>query len=93
MNESEIQTLMEHTLLSPTSFNMQNWRFVLVTDSEKKAQIKDGVEIEAVAEETPELIFKEHFDPAVGLEAYQVRKLCKKLGITGSAAKDGCCTF
>lgn len=46
-----------------------------------------GVEIEAVAEETPELIFKEHFDPAVGLEAYQVRKLCKKLGITGSAAK------
>ncbi|MCH1497066.1 MAG: ADP-forming succinate--CoA ligase subunit beta [Rubripirellula sp.] len=46
-----------------------------------------GVEIEAVAEETPELIFKEHFDPAVGLEAYQVRKLCKKLGITGLAAK------
>ena len=46
-----------------------------------------GVEIETVAEETPELIFKEHFDPAVGLEGYQVRKLCKKLGITGSAAK------
>ena len=45
------------------------------------------VEIETVAEETPELIFKEHFDPAVGLEGYQVRKLCKKLGITGSAAK------
>ena len=37
-----------------------------------------GVEIETVAEETPELIFKEHFDPAVGLEAFQVRKLCKK---------------
>ncbi|TWT52790.1 Succinyl-CoA ligase [ADP-forming] subunit beta [Rubripirellula amarantea] len=46
-----------------------------------------GVEIETVAEETPELIFKEHFDPAVGLEAFQVRKLCKKLGITGAAAK------
>ncbi|MGB1924991.1 MAG: ADP-forming succinate--CoA ligase subunit beta [Rubripirellula sp.] len=46
-----------------------------------------GVEIETVAEETPELIFKEHFDPAVGLEAYQVRKLCKKLGIVGPAAK------
>ena len=46
-----------------------------------------GVEIETVAEETPELIFKEHFDPAVGLEGYQVRKLCKKLGITGPAAK------
>lgn len=46
-----------------------------------------GVEIETVAEETPELIFKEHFDPAVGLEAFQVRKLCKKLGISGAAAK------
>ncbi|MEC7407402.1 MAG: ADP-forming succinate--CoA ligase subunit beta [Planctomycetota bacterium] len=46
-----------------------------------------GVEIETVAEETPELIFKEHFDPAVGMEGYQVRKLCKKLGITGPAAK------
>jgi succinyl-CoA synthetase beta subunit len=46
-----------------------------------------GVEIETVAEKTPELIFKEHFDPAVGLEAFQVRKLCKKLGITGAASK------
>ncbi len=46
-----------------------------------------GVEIEKVAEETPELIHKEHFDPASGLDAYQVRKLCKKLGIEGAAAK------
>ena len=46
-----------------------------------------GVEIEKVAEETPELIFKEHFDPAIGLEGFQVRKLCKKLGISGAAAK------
>lgn len=46
-----------------------------------------GVEIEKVAEESPELILKEHFDPAVGLESFQVRKLCKKLGIEGAAAK------
>ncbi|QDT10073.1 ADP-forming succinate--CoA ligase subunit beta [Planctomycetes bacterium K23_9] len=46
-----------------------------------------GVEIETVAEETPELIFKEHFDPAIGLEAFQVRKICKKMGISGAAAK------
>ncbi len=51
------------------------------------ASTEGGVEIETVAEETPELIHKEHFDPAVGLEAYQVRKLCKKLGISGAAAK------
>lgn len=46
-----------------------------------------GVEIEKVAEETPEKIFREHFHPAVGLQSYQVRKLCKKLNITGSAAR------
>ncbi len=46
-----------------------------------------GVEIEKVAEETPELIFKEHFDPAVGLESFQVRKICLKLGLTGATVK------
>jgi succinyl-CoA synthetase beta subunit len=42
-----------------------------------------GVEIEKVAAETPEKIFKAHFDPAVGLQSYQVRTLCWRLGITG----------
>ena len=51
------------------------------------ASTEGGVEIEKVAEETPDLIFKEHFDPAIGLEPFQVRKLCKKLGISGAAAK------
>ena len=46
-----------------------------------------GVEIEKVAHETPEKIFKEHFDPAVGIESYQVRKLCKQLGITGKSVR------
>ena len=46
-----------------------------------------GVEIEKVAEESPEKILREHFDPAYGLQSYQVRKLCKALGISGAAAK------
>ncbi|HND51718.1 MAG TPA: ADP-forming succinate--CoA ligase subunit beta [Pirellulaceae bacterium] len=46
-----------------------------------------GVEIEKVAEETPEKIFKEHFNPAVGLLPYQVRKLCQKLGLTGDSLR------
>ncbi len=44
-----------------------------------------GVDIEKVAHETPEKIFKEHFDPAQGIESYQVRKLCQLLGITGKS--------
>ena len=46
-----------------------------------------GVEIEKVAEETPHLIFKEHFDPKLGLQSFQVRKICGKLGLKGPAAK------
>jgi nitroreductase len=40
MTEVEIQALLELALLSPTSFNMQNWRFVVVTDPEKRAAIE-----------------------------------------------------
>lgn len=46
-----------------------------------------GVEIEKVAAETPEKILKEHFDPHAGLESFQVRKVCQKLGITGKAVR------
>jgi len=51
------------------------------------ASSEGGVEIEKVAEESPEKIIREHYDPLLGLQSYQVRKLCKQLGITGSAAK------
>jgi len=40
MTEDEINQLMSLAVLSPTSFNMQNWRFVLVKDSEVKKQIR-----------------------------------------------------
>ena len=46
-----------------------------------------GVEIEKVAAETPEKIFKEHFDPGYGLESFQVRKLCKKLNLGGPTVR------
>ncbi|MBX3423015.1 MAG: ADP-forming succinate--CoA ligase subunit beta [Pirellulaceae bacterium] len=46
-----------------------------------------GVEIEKVAEESPEKIFREHFHPSIGLHGFQVRKLCKKLGITGPTSR------
>jgi succinyl-CoA synthetase beta subunit len=42
-----------------------------------------GVEIEKVAEETPEKIFKEYIHPGVGLSAFQARKLAFALGLEG----------
>jgi len=40
MTRDEIKRLLEAALLSPTSFNMQNWRFVVVSDQEKKDAIR-----------------------------------------------------
>lgn len=40
-----------------------------------------GMDIEKVAEETPELILKETIDPAVGLMPFQARKLAFGLGL------------
>jgi nitroreductase len=40
MSDAEIQTLLEQTLLSPTSFNIQNWRFVVVQDPDLQKQLR-----------------------------------------------------
>ena len=42
-----------------------------------------GMEIEKVAAETPERIFKAYADPALGLQAYQARQLAFALGLQG----------
>jgi succinyl-CoA synthetase beta subunit len=42
-----------------------------------------GVEIEKVAEETPDRIFKEFIHPGIGLSPYQTRKLAFALGLSG----------
>jgi succinyl-CoA synthetase beta subunit len=43
-----------------------------------------GVEIEKVAHETPEKIFKAFIDPALGLQAFQARQLAFSLGLSGA---------
>ena len=47
-----------------------------------------GMDIETVAENTPQLIFKEEIDPAVGLTAFQCRKIAFNLGLSGDAFKE-----
>jgi succinyl-CoA synthetase beta subunit len=51
------------------------------------ASTEGGVEIEKVAAETPELIFKEYIDPTLGLRPFQSRRLAFRLGLSGEAAK------
>ena len=52
------------------------------------ASAAGGMEIEEVAARTPEAIVKEHVDPALGLAAFQARKLSYALGLTGTAARN-----
>ena len=47
-----------------------------------------GMDIEAVAEHTPHLIFTEEIDPSVGLMPFQARKIAFNLGLSGQAFKE-----
>ncbi len=49
---------------------------------------KGGMDIEKVAAETPEYIFKEEVDPAVGLLPFQARRIAFNLGLSGKAFKE-----
>jgi len=40
MPEEDLKKLLKAAMLSPTSFNIQNWRFVVVRDAEKRAAIR-----------------------------------------------------
>jgi succinyl-CoA synthetase beta subunit len=53
------------------------------------ASTEGGVEIEKVAAETPELIYKEYVNNGTGLLPFQARSLAFKLGLKGDSFKKG----
>ena len=65
---------------------------VLLNRSSSKNMIvystEGGVDIEAVAENTPELIFNEEIDPGTGILPFQSRKIAFNLGLTGQAFRN-----
>jgi len=56
-------------------------RIVLVASTE------GGMEIEEVAAHTPEKILREFIDFSVGIQPFQVRNVCRGLGLEGAAAR------
>jgi succinyl-CoA synthetase beta subunit len=62
--------------------NRQTGRNIIMYSTE------GGMDIEAVAEKTPEKIFKEEVDPSIGLQAFQARKVAFNLGLSGVAFKE-----
>jgi succinyl-CoA synthetase beta subunit len=53
------------------------------------ASTEGGMDIEEVAAKTPQKIFKESIDPAVGMMPYQARKIAAALGLTGDLLGQG----
>ncbi|MBB4287118.1 ADP-forming succinate--CoA ligase subunit beta [Roseospira goensis] len=51
------------------------------------ASTEGGVEIETVAEETPDKIILQSIDPATGIQAFHCRKVAFGLGLTGGQVK------
>jgi succinyl-CoA synthetase beta subunit len=52
------------------------------------ASTEGGMDIEEVAEHSPEKIIKEWIDPRVGLQDFQARKVAFALGLSGVALKE-----
>jgi succinyl-CoA synthetase beta subunit len=62
--------------------NRNTGRYVIMYSPE------GGMDIEEVAEKTPNLIFREEIDPGVGLQPFQTRNIAFNLGLTGNAFKN-----
>jgi len=71
----------------------KEYYFSVLTDRSSQLNViiyspKGGMDIEKVAEETPELVFKEYVDAALGLQDFQCRKIAFNLGLSGKAFKE-----
>ena len=62
--------------------NRDTGKYVIMYSSE------GGMDIEEVAEKTPDLIFREEIDPCVGLQPFQTRNIAFNLGLSGIAFKN-----
>ena len=65
----------------------------ILMDREKQRNVivystEGGMDIEEVAEKTPDLVHKEWVDPELGLQSFQLRKIAFNLGLTGAAYKN-----
>lgn len=64
----------------------------IMLDRERKQNViiystEGGMNIEEVAEQTPQLVHKEYIHPNMGIQAYQTRKIAFNLGLSGKAFK------
>ena len=89
------QVLIAQDVYYPGASEPQEFYMSVLLDREKGRNViiystEGGMDIEHVAEHTPEKLHKEFVDPRVGLQGFQVRKIAFNLGLSGEAFKQMC---
>ena len=89
------KVLIAQDVYYPGASEPEEFYMSVLLDREKGRNViiystEGGMDIEHVAEHTPELLHKEFVDPRVGLQGFQVRKIAFNLGLSGEAFKQMC---
>ncbi len=86
------KVLIEQNIYYPGPENVEEYYMSILLNRAKGRNMvmyspRGGMNIEQVAEETPEEIFTEEIDPKVGLQGFQARRIAFNLGLSGVAFK------
>lgn len=86
------KVLVEQNIYYPGESEPQEFYMSVLLDRQKGKNMimyspRGGMNIEQVAEETPDQIFTEVIDPVVGLQGFQCRNIAFNLGLNGAAHK------
>jgi succinyl-CoA synthetase beta subunit len=86
------KVLIAQDVYYPGASEVREFYISILTDRGKGGNIiiyspDGGMDIEKVAEETPERVFQEFIDPLLGLRPFQAQKIAFNLGLSGQAFK------
>ncbi len=87
------KVLIAEDVYAPDFDACEEYYVSILMDRERKQNViiystEGGMDIEAVAENTPHLVHKEYIDPTLGLQGYEARKVAFNLGLSGKAFKE-----
>ncbi len=86
------KVLITQDVYYPGESEVEEFYMSVLLDREKGKNVivystEGGMNIEHVAENTPEKIYRELIDPRVGIQGFQARKIAFNLGLSGEAFK------
>ena len=86
------KVLIAQDVYYPGESEVEEFYMSVLLDREKGKNVivystEGGMDIEHVAENTPEKIYRELIDPRVGIQGFQARKIAFNLGLSGEAFK------